>query len=63
MQNRVDRLDDGNAQELEQLVQMCGAAGIAAPIDRVLPLERAEEGLSAMLDGDVSGKIVLQIGE
>jgi NADPH:quinone reductase-like Zn-dependent oxidoreductase len=50
----------GTKAELGDLIGFLRATGIRPHIDRVLPLERAAEGLSAMAAGDLVGKIVLE---
>ncbi len=49
----------GNLQQLRALVQMVEQTGVRPVIDRVLPLSRAAEGLAALRDGEVFGKVVL----
>ncbi|MCH1866621.1 zinc-binding dehydrogenase [Nocardioides sp. CFH 31398] len=48
----------GTRAELASLVQMLDATGARPLIDRTLPLTDAREGFSAMLEGDIFGKIV-----
>lgn len=48
----------GTRQELADLLSFVANAGINPEIGLELPLEQAEEGFRAMLDGDTAGKIV-----
>ena len=50
----------GTRDELRDLIAFLHATGIRPRIDRTLPMERAAEGLTAMAEGDVVGKIVLE---
>ncbi len=49
----------GTRDELRDLLAFVAAAGITPEIGLELPMDRAAEGLRAMLDGDTAGKIVL----
>jgi D-arabinose 1-dehydrogenase-like Zn-dependent alcohol dehydrogenase len=49
----------GTRAELEALVELCVARGIRPLVDRVLPLADVRDGLAAMWEGNVQGKIVL----
>ena len=51
----------GTKAELADLIAFLHATGLRPHIDRVLPLERVAEGLSAMAAGDLVGKIVLEV--
>jgi len=51
----------GTKAELGDLIAFLQATGVRPHIDRVLPLEAAADGLSAMASGDLVGKIVLEI--
>jgi NADPH:quinone reductase-like Zn-dependent oxidoreductase len=51
----------GTRDELRDLIAFLRATGLRPHIDRVLPLERAGEGLAAMASGDLVGKIVLEV--
>jgi NADPH:quinone reductase-like Zn-dependent oxidoreductase len=53
----------GTRDELERLAQFMAATGVRPHIDTVLPLERAAEGFTKMLSGDVFGKIVFTTGQ
>ena len=48
----------GTRAELAALVNFLDASGARPLIDRTLPMEQARDGLAAMADGDVFGKIV-----
>ena len=58
LQLRVIGSTMGTRAELASLVQLLDATRARPVIDRVLPLERADEGFAAMAAGDVFGKIV-----
>jgi len=49
----------GTRDELERLVRFCVDTGVRPVIDRTLPLAQAREGFAALLDGSVTGKVVL----
>jgi NADPH:quinone reductase-like Zn-dependent oxidoreductase len=51
----------GTKDELRDLIAFLHATGLRPTIDRVLPLEKAGEGLEAMAAGDLVGKIVLEV--
>jgi NADPH:quinone reductase-like Zn-dependent oxidoreductase len=51
----------GTKDELQDLIAFLHATGLRPTIDRVLPLERAADGLAAMASGDLVGKIVLEV--
>jgi NADPH:quinone reductase-like Zn-dependent oxidoreductase len=61
LQLRVQGSTMGTRRELEQLVALLDVSGSRPLIDRVLPLDRAEEGFAAMLAGDVFGKVVFTV--
>jgi NADPH:quinone reductase-like Zn-dependent oxidoreductase len=48
----------GTRDELQDLLSYCAQQAIRPQIGLELPLERAEEGFRAMLDGETAGKIV-----
>jgi len=50
----------GTRDELTQLLAFMATTGAKPTIDRVLPLSAAAEGLRAVADGEVFGKVVLQ---
>ena len=52
----------GSRRELGQLVSLIEASGLRPRIDRELPLSEVATGIEAMVDGDVLGKIVLEVG-
>lgn len=47
--------------EMMRMLRLVEAAGLRPRIDRTLPLEQIAEGFQVMLDGQVSGKIVVAI--
>jgi len=49
----------GTKQELQRLLSLCAVTGIRPLIDRELPMSQAREGLAAMAEGNIFGKIVL----
>lgn len=58
-QMRVHGSTMGTRDELHRLAQFLDVTGTKPLIDRVLPMEQAAEGLQAVVDGSVFGKIVL----
>jgi NADPH:quinone reductase-like Zn-dependent oxidoreductase len=50
----------GTKHELMDLVGFLRATGLRPHIDRTQPLEKAAEGLRAMAEGELVGKIVLE---
>lgn len=58
LQLRVVGSTMGTRQELADLLAFVARAGLAPQIGLELPMERAEEGFRAMLEGDTAGKIV-----
>ena len=58
LQLRVVGSTMGTLEELQDLLAFTAQAEIVPEIGLELPLERAEEGFQAMLDGETSGKIV-----
>ena len=50
----------GTRDELERMLAFMAATGTKPIIDRTLPLSDAREGLKAMADGDLFGKVVLE---
>ncbi|HWH20771.1 MAG TPA: zinc-binding dehydrogenase [Solirubrobacterales bacterium] len=50
----------GTLEELARLVSMLDLTGIRPRIDKVLPLSDVAEGLRALAEGDVLGKIVIK---
>ena len=59
LQLRVVGSTMGTRSELVQLVQLLDLSGVRPRIDRVLPLAEARDGLAALAEGDVVGKVVL----
>lgn len=59
LQLRVQGSTMGTRDELCQLLSFLELTGTSPLIDRVLPLEQARDGFSAMLEGQVFGKVVL----
>ena len=60
-QMRVHGSTMGTREELHRLAQFMDVTGVRPLIDRELPMEKAAEGLQAVADGDVFGKIVLTL--
>jgi NADPH:quinone reductase-like Zn-dependent oxidoreductase len=60
-QMRVHGSTMGTREELHRLAQFMDVTGIRPLIDRELPMDQAAEGLQAVADGDVFGKIVLTL--
>jgi NADPH:quinone reductase-like Zn-dependent oxidoreductase len=58
LQIRVEGSTMGTRQELADLLSFVDNAGITPEVGLELPMDRAEEGFRAMLDGDTAGKIV-----
>ncbi len=58
LQLRVVGSTMGTKEELADLLSFCANTGVRPEIGLELPLEQAEQGLRAMLDGDTAGKIV-----
>jgi NADPH:quinone reductase-like Zn-dependent oxidoreductase len=50
----------GTRDELIALTRMLVTTGARPVVDRVLPLSRTAEGLAAMVDGQVFGKVVIE---
>lgn len=50
----------GSRDELVELVRMMESTGLRPRIDRVIPLANVAEGIQAMVEGDVHGKIVVK---
>lgn len=60
-QMRVHGSTMGTRDELHRLAQFMDLTGVRPLIDRELPMDQAAEGLRAVADGDVFGKIVLTL--
>ncbi|WTW98858.1 zinc-binding dehydrogenase [Streptomycetaceae bacterium NBC_01309] len=58
-QLRVLGSTGGTSQEFARLLHFVETTGIRPRIDRVVPLSGVRAGLQAMLDGQVSGKVVV----
>lgn len=58
-QMRVHGSTMGTRDELHALTQFMDVTGVRPLIDREIPMENAAEGLRAVIDGSVFGKIVL----
>ena len=58
LQLRVIGATMGTRGELADLLAFVATAAITPEVGLELPMERAEEGFRAMLEGDTSGKIV-----
>jgi NADPH:quinone reductase len=57
----TDRFPDEAAQAAETVMTWVGDGKLRPRIDRVLPLERAAEAMSAIADRSVQGRIVLRV--
>jgi NADPH:quinone reductase-like Zn-dependent oxidoreductase len=57
-QLRVQGSTMGTRDELRELISLLELSGARPLVDRVLPLDRAQEGFAAMIDGAVFGKVV-----
>jgi NADPH:quinone reductase-like Zn-dependent oxidoreductase len=51
----------GTKDQLGRLVRFCEQTGVRPLIDRVLPLSEARQGVSAMINGELFGKIVFTV--
>src|SRR5215469_3678356 len=51
----------GSRDELARLTRFCEQTGVRPLIDRTLPLALAAEGVGAMIDGDLFGKVVFTV--
>jgi NADPH:quinone reductase-like Zn-dependent oxidoreductase len=58
LQLRVIGSTMGSRDELAALTALLDISGVRPVIDRVLPMEKARDGFSAMAGGDVFGKVV-----
>lgn len=59
LQLRVHGSTMGTRDELHRLAQFMDTTGIKPLIDHEMPMDKAADGLKAVIDGDVFGKIVL----
>ena len=48
----------GSRDQLARLATFCEQTGLRPLIDRVLPMKQAREGIGAMINGDLFGKVV-----
>ena len=60
LQLRVLGSTMGTRDELARLLRFCQRTGVRPVIDRVLPIQQAQDGFAALERGDVFGKIVLR---
>jgi NADPH:quinone reductase-like Zn-dependent oxidoreductase len=51
----------GTLREFEDLLDLLGETGVRPVIDSVLPIAQARDGIAALNDGAVRGKIVLTV--
>ncbi len=51
----------GTRDQLGRLVRFCEQTGVRPLIDRKLPLAQAREGIAAMVNGDLFGKVVFTV--
>ncbi len=51
----------GTRDQLGRLLRFCEQTGVRPLIDRALPLDQARDGLAAMIDGGLFGKVVLTV--
>jgi NADPH:quinone reductase-like Zn-dependent oxidoreductase len=58
LQLRVVGSTMGTRAELAALTELLDVSGVRPVIDRVLPMEQAEDGFKAMAEGELFGKIV-----
>lgn len=61
LQLRVHGSTMGTRDELHGLAQFLDVTGVRPLIDREIPMDQADKGLAAVIDGDVFGKIVLTL--
>ena len=57
----ADRFPDESSRAADQLMQWVGEGKLRPHIDRVLPLDRAAEAMSAIANRSVAGRIVLTV--
>ncbi|WP_405539457.1 zinc-binding dehydrogenase [Streptomyces sp. NBC_00075] len=60
-QQRVLGSTGGTRQEFVSLLRFMESAGIRPQVDRVLPLSDIHSGFRAMLDGELTGKVVIRV--
>ena len=51
----------GTRDQLARLVRFCEQTGVRPLIDRTLPLAQAREGIAAMVNGELFGKVVFTV--
>jgi NADPH:quinone reductase-like Zn-dependent oxidoreductase len=51
----------GTRDQLARLVRFCDQTGLRPLIDRTLPMNQAEEGFAAMINGELFGKVVFTL--
>jgi len=61
LQLRVHGSTMGTRDELHGLAQFLDITGVRPLIDREIPMDQADKGLAAVIEGDVFGKIVLMV--
>jgi len=57
----ADRFPDQNSRAADKVLQWVSEGGLRPHVDRVLPLERAAEAMSAIENRSVAGRIVLKV--
>jgi NADPH2:quinone reductase len=57
----ADRFPDQSSRAADKVLQWVSDGKLRPHIDRVLPLERAAEAMSAIKNRSVAGRIVLQV--
>jgi NADPH:quinone reductase-like Zn-dependent oxidoreductase len=62
LQLRVVGSTMGTREELERLLTMCEVTGVRPVVDRVVALPDVRQGFERLLDDDLFGKVVVQIG-
>lgn len=62
LQLRILGSSMGSLDALQRLATFCDTAWVRPPIDRVIPLEAAADAFTAMVAGEVAGKLVLANG-
>ncbi|MFD6279165.1 zinc-binding dehydrogenase [Streptomyces sp. NPDC060209] len=60
LQQRVLGSTGGTRQEFVSLLRFMESAGVRPRIDRELPLTGIHEGFQAMIDGEVTGKVIIR---
>jgi NADPH:quinone reductase-like Zn-dependent oxidoreductase len=62
LQLRVVGSTMGTREELGRLLRMCETTGVRPVVDRVVALRDARDGFARLLDDDLFGKVVVDIG-